>query len=299
MHLTRAFHGRSGYTMSLTNTDPTKTDRFPKFDWPRIDVPAVRFPIHAHLADIEAAERHALAQARAAFEAHPHDIACFLAEPIQGEGGDNHLRAEFLQAIQGLCHEYDALFVLDEVQTGVGLTGTPWAYQQLGLEPDIVAFAKKTQVGGIMAGRRVDEVTDNVFTVSSRINSTWGGGLVDMVRSRRLLEIIEADGLFDLAAKRGVWFLQELHGLEERHPHLVTNVRGRGLMCAIDLPDSASRDYAVAALRDEHVIALSCGGRSIRFRPALSVTEDELAVGVAALDRVLHRLAATIANEGQ
>jgi L-lysine 6-transaminase len=183
------------------------------------------------------------------------------------------------------------------VQTGVGLTGTPWAYQQLGLEPDIVAFAKKVQLGGIMAGRRVDEVADNVFVVSSRINSTWGGGLVDMVRARRLLEIIEADGLFDLAAKRGDWLIHELHELAERHHGVISNVRGRGLMCAVDLPDSASRDYAIAALRDERVLALPCGQRSIRFRPALSVTEDELAVGITALDRVLVRLAATVANE--
>jgi L-lysine 6-transaminase len=296
LHLTRAFHGRSGYTMSLTNTDPAKTDRFPKFDWPRIDVPAVVFPVDAHLDAIEAAEAHALRQARAAFEAHPHDIACFIAEPIQGEGGDNHLRPQFLQAMQTLCREYDALFILDEVQTGVGLTGSPWAYQQLGLEPDIVAFAKKVQLGGIMAGRRVDEVADNVFAVSSRINSTWGGGLADMVRARRILEIIEAEGLFDLAAKRGDRLLHELQGLAERHG-IVSNVRGRGLMCALDLPDSASRDYALAALREERVLTLPCGARSIRFRPALTVTEDELAVGVSALDRVLVRLAATVANE--
>ncbi len=291
MHLTRAFHGRSGYTLSLTNTDPVKTDRFPKFDWPRIDVPAVRFPIHEHLADIEAAERHALAQAQAAFEAFPHDIACFIAEPIQGEGGDNHLRAEFLVAMQALCHRYDALFVLDEVQTGVGLTGTPWCYQQLGLAPDIVAFAKKLQVGGIMAGRRVDDVGDNVFTVSSRINSTWGGSLVDMVRSRRLLEIIEADGLFDAAARRGDWLLAGLHDVGHHHQNLVTNVRGRGLMCAIDLPDAHRRDLVVAGLREERVLALPCGERSVRFRPALSVTEDELGIGLLALERVLSRIA--------
>src|SRR5580704_854992 len=133
MHLTRAFHGRSGYTLSLTNTEPIKTDRFPKFDWPRIEVPAARFPLADHLAEVEQAEARALAQARAAFEAAPHDIACFLAEPIQGEGGDNHMRPEFLRAMQEMCHTYDALFVLDEVQTGVGLTGTAWAYQQLGL----------------------------------------------------------------------------------------------------------------------------------------------------------------------
>jgi L-lysine 6-transaminase len=293
LHLTHAFHGRSGYTLSLTNTDPTKTDRFPTFGWPRIDTPSVTFPVAEHRSDIEAAEAHALAQASAAFDANPHDIACFIAEPIQGEGGDNHLRAEFLLAMQELCLANDALFVLDEVQTGVGLTGTPWAYQQLGLEPDIVAFGKKVQVGGIMAGRRIDEVPDNVFAVSSRINSTWGGGLVDMVRSRRLLEIIESDGLFDRAAKLGEVLQRNLRDLGDRHAELVSNVRGRGLMCALDLPDSALRDRVIKGLRDERVIVLGCGGRSVRLRPALSITEDELGIGLAALDRVLNGLETT------
>jgi len=293
MHLTRAFHGRSGYTMSLTNTDPTKTDRFPAFDWPRIEVPAVTFPLEKHRAAVEAAEEHALAQARAAFDRHPHDIACFIAEPIQAEGGDNHMRPEFLQAMQALCHANDALFVLDEVQTGVGTTGTAWAYQQLGLEPDVVAFGKKVQLGGIMAGRRVDEVADNVFHVSSRINSTWGGGLTDMVRSRRILEIIEADGLFDRAAKTGSYLLNELHGLADRHAGLVSNARGRGLMCAIDLPDGAQRDDVIIRLREMQVLVLPCGERTVRFRPALNITTDELKVGVQALDNVLGPLAAT------
>jgi L-lysine 6-transaminase len=177
--------------------------------------------------------------------------------------------------------------VLDEVQTGVGVTGTAWAYQQLGLEPDIVAFAKKVQVGGVMAGRRVDEVLDNVFRVQSRIGSTWGGGLVDMVRSRRILEIIERDGLFEHAARVGKWFLAQLQDLGDRHPEMVSNVRGRGLMCAFDLPDTASRDAAIGRLHEEHVLVLPCGGRSIRFRPPLQITEDELEFGLKALDRVL------------
>ncbi|MFC4531268.1 L-lysine 6-transaminase [Sphaerisporangium dianthi] len=280
LHLTRAFHGRSGYTLSLTNTEPVKTERFPVFDWPRIDVPAI------HFGDVEAAEERALAQARAAFDRHPHDIACFIAEPIQGEGGDNHMRPEFLQAVQRLCHERDALFIMDEVQTGVGLTGTPWAYQQLGLAPDIVAFAKKAQLGGIMAGRRVDEVPGNVFQTSGRINSTWGGGLVDMVRSRRLLEIIERDGLFARAAVLGEALLGGLRDLEAGFPGLVRNARGRGLMCAFDVPDG--RDRVVRALReDEGVLVLPCGERSVRLRPALSVTPEEIAYGLAAIARAL------------
>jgi L-lysine 6-transaminase len=284
LHLTKAFHGRSGYTMSLTNTDPVKTERYPVFDWPRIDVPAI------HHGDVEAAEERALAQARAAFERYPYDIACFIAEPIQGEGGDNHMRAQFLQAMQGLCHEHDALFVLDEVQTGGGTTGTPWAYQQLGLSPDIVAFAKKVQVGGIMAGGRLDQVPDNVFRQSGRINSTWGGGLVDMVRSRGLLEIVERDGLIPRAGTLGALILERLTKLEAEHPATVANVRGRGLMCAFDLPGTAERDALVTQLREEAgVLVLPCGPRSVRLRPALNISEHDLDHGLAALSTSLEQ----------
>ncbi|TXK38817.1 L-lysine 6-transaminase [Nonomuraea sp. C10] len=282
LHLTQAFHGRSGYTLSLTNTDPVKTDRFPTFDWPRVEVPAI------HAGDVEAAEERALAQARAAFERHPHDIACFIAEPIQGEGGDNHMRPEFLRAMQDLCHAHDALFVLDEVQTGGGTTGTPWAYQQLGLQPDIVAFAKKVQVGGIMAGRRVDEVPGNVFERSGRINSTWGGGLVDMVRSRGILEIVERDGLIPRAAALGTTILERLTKLEAEHPETVSGVRGRGLMCAFDLPAPSDRDALVTRLREEAgVLVLPCGPRSVRLRPALNIPEQDVDHGLTALSALL------------
>jgi L-lysine 6-transaminase len=281
LHLRKAFHGRSGYTLSLTNTDPVKTALFPTFDWPRIDVPALRFPVDADA--VAAAEARALAQARAPCAAHPHDHAGFIAEPIQGEGGDNHMRAEFLQAMQALCREHDALFVLDEVQTGGGMTGTAWAYQQLGLAPDVVAFGKKLQVCGIMAGGRVDEVPDNVFAVSSRINSTWGGGLADMVRSRRYLEVVEAEGLIERAAVVGKRLLDGLSSVPG-----IDNVRGRGLFVAVDLPTPEARAAAVARLhRDENVLILGGGERSIRFRPALTVGEDELDLAVAALARAV------------
>jgi L-lysine 6-transaminase len=285
LHLTGAFHGRSGYTMSLTNTDPAKTDRFPRFDWPRIDTP------HTGLDDVEEAERHALAQMRAAFAAYPHDIACFLCEPVQGEGGDRHLRPEFLRAAQDLCREHDALFVVDEVQTGVGMTGTMWAHLGLGLEPDIVAFGKKTQVCGVMAGRRVEELETNATRVSSRINSTWGGNLADMVRARRIYEVIEAENLVERAARLGDVLLSGLVDLAERHPGLVANPRGKGLMCAIDLPSPSIRDAVVADLfEQEQVIILGTGQRGIRFRPTLTVAAEELALALCALDRSLRRV---------
>jgi len=286
LHLEQAFHGRTGYTMSLTNTDANKVARFPKFDWPRIPAPSIDGST-----DVEAAERAALAAARNAFEANPHDVACFIMEPIQGEGGDNHFRPEFLQAMQALCREFDALFVIDEVQTGCGMTGTAWAYQQLGVAPDVVAFGKKTQVCGVMAGGRVDEVPQNVFAVSSRINSTWGGNLTDMVRSRRILEVIEADGLIERAASLGEHLIAGLHALADMHP-AVSSVRGRGLMCAFTLPTAEMRDAVIARLReDERVLVLGCGASSLRFRPAMTVSVGELDRGLAAIDRTLSSLA--------
>ena len=286
MHLKEAFHGRSGYTMSLTNTDPNKIARFPKFNWPRIDT-----PFWAENRDMDAVERHTLDQAAAAFEAHPHDIAAFIMEPIQGEGGDHRFRASFLQQMKELCHGHDALFILDEVQTGGGMTGTPWAWQHYGVAPDVMAFGKKLQVCGITAGGRVDEVRGNVFETSSRINSTWGGNLTDMVRSRRILEVIEADDLMGNARREGEYLLGRLQELRDRHA-IVGNPRGIGLMCAISLPDKALRDEAIRRLAaDERVLMLGCGVRSLRLRPPLTVTRGVLDRALDALDRVLTGLA--------
>lgn len=281
MHLTGAFHGRSGYTMSLTNTDPNKVARFPKFRWPRLTSPYI-----ADERDVPAWEAATLAEAQEAFEAHPHDIACFIMESVQGEGGDHHFRPEFFAAMRDLCHRHDALFVLDEVQTGGGFTGKPWAYQHKGITPDVVAFGKKLQVCGVMAGGRVDEVPDNVFRVSSRINSTWGGNLADMVRSRRILEVVEADDLMTNATERGAELLDGLRALADRH-EMVGNPRGLGIMCAVTLPDAATRNACLGQLMDtERIVMLGCGERSLRVRPPLTVGSDDIQRALGALDRV-------------
>ncbi|MEB2311945.1 MAG: L-lysine 6-transaminase [Sorangiineae bacterium] len=287
LHLRDAFHGRSGYTLSVTNSDPVKTRWFPKFDWPRIDNPAIVFPLEGeHLARVAAAEAEALRQAERHFDERPDDIAAILVEPIQGEGGDNHFRPEFLARLRRLADEREALLIFDEVQTGLGLTGSWWAFEQLGVTPDIVCFAKKMQVGGIFVGARVDEIETNVFKVPSRINSTWGASLVDMVRATRILEIIENERLLDNARARGEELLAGLAELARRRP-AVTNSRGRGLMCAIDLPTTEARDRVVRECFDDGMIVLKCGARSVRFRPTLTVTAEAIAEGVERLDRAI------------
>jgi L-lysine 6-transaminase len=286
VHLEHAFHGRSGYTLSLTNTDPVKTNYFPKFDWPRIPCPAVTFPLDGdHLTRVQEAEQLSIAAAERAFDQHSDDIAAILVEPIQGEGGDNHFRPEFLRELRRLADEREALLIYDEVQTGLGITGQWWAYQHHGIAPDILCFAKKMQVGGIFAARRVDQVESNVFTTPGRISSTWGGSLVDMVRCTRILEIIVAEGLLDNAAARGSELLAGLRRIEQRYQGSVTNARGLGLMCALDLPTEELRNRVVRQCFNDGMIVLPSGRRAVRFRPSLTVEPHIIDEGIERLER--------------
>jgi len=290
LHFEQAFHGRSGYALSVTNTDPAKTLHFPKFPWPRLPAPAMRFPQdEAAVNEVEELERLALAKAERAFDIHGPDIAAILIEPIQGEGGDNHFRPQFLQALRRLADERSALLIFDEVQTGVGLTGTWWAHEQLGVVPDIICFAKKMQVGGILVSRRVDDV-DSVFKVPSRISSTWGGALVDMVRGTRILETIVSEQLLSNAVQRGEELQAGLTLLRQRFPTLVRNTRGRGLMCAMDLPTTEQRNALVKAAFAEHLLLLQCGPNTVRFRPFLNVRSEHLQEMLARLGRALTKL---------
>lgn len=277
IHFKEAFHGRTGYTLSLTNTfSPEKTKYFPKFQWPRIINPKIRFPLNQeNLSDVKEREEQAVNQIQEVIEENPHDISSLIIEPIQGEGGDNHFRAEFFQQLRSICDNYDIMFILDEVQSGMGLTGEMWAYEHFDVTPDIVCFGKKTQVCGIMVTSRVDEVKNNVFNVSSRINSTWGGNLVDMVRCQKYLEIIQEENLIKNAETQGKRLLQGLRDLEQDSP-MISNTRGRGLMCAFDCATSQQRDDFKNMAYNQGLVILGCGEKTIRFRPALNITEEEV-----------------------
>ena len=305
LHFEKCFHGRSGYTLSLTDSpDPRKVKYFPKFDWPRVSTPNIKFPLDANsIEDVIARENISLNQIKDAIKSNPDDIACIIIEPIQGEGGDNHFRPEFLIALKDLCLDNDMLLVFDEVQTGVGITGEMWAHQHLckvscdcgsltrcqPMEPDIISFGKKTQCCGIFAGKRLDEVENNVFHESSRINSTWGGNLVDMVRFTIYLEIIEKENLVSKARNNGLYLLEQLSGLQAEFDS-ISNARGKGLFCAFDLPNTELRDSLASKLMDNKVIVLGSGKRSIRFRPHLNITKQDIDKGISAIKNCLKSL---------
>ena len=280
IHFTECFHGRTGYTMSLTDSpDPRKTLYFPQFDWPRIDNPKLHFPLtDESLEQVLKAEATAINQIKSAVAENPDEIAALIIEPIQGEGGDNHFRGEFLQELRALADEHEFMLIYDEVQTGVGVTGKMWAHQLFNssARPDIIAFGKKMQICGIFAGERVDEVENNVFHESSRLNSTWGGNVVDMVRITLYLEIIAAEDLVNRAATNGDYLVAKLHDIQADFDGLVSNVRGRGLFAAFDLPDGTARDNLANLIIAEGALILGSGKKTIRFRPHLNITREEI-----------------------
>jgi L-lysine 6-transaminase len=291
LHFTHAFHGRSGYTMSLTNTDPRKTDLFAKFPWPRVNSPFLNFslPENGRQQNVIEKEKLAEAQIRRFIEERGHDIAAIIVEPIQAEGGDNHFRVQWLRLLRRICDENDMLLILDEVQTGMGVTGLNWCWQHFDVLPDLLVFGKKAQVCGVMAGPRLDEVKDNVFRLPSRINSTWGANLCDFVRSTHFLRIIEKEKLVEHATVQGARLLEELRQIARNHPGL-TGVRGRGLLLAFDLPTRAMRDRFWSGAFEMGLLVLRCGERSIRLRPVMDVTDDAMQAALVVIDAECQQL---------
>src|SRR2546428_7297541 len=275
LHFRHAFHGRSGYTMSLTNTDPRKTDLFAKFDWPRGSCPFIdfAFPESEREKDVIAREKKSEQEIRDYVDKRKIDICAIIIEPIQGEGGDNHFRGEWLKKLREICDDNDILLIFDEVQCGMGVTGKMWCCQHFDVLPDLLAFGKKAQTCGVMAGPRLDEVKDNAFRLPSRLNSTWGGNLTDMVRSTHYMHIIEEEFLVENAAKVGAYFLDQLRDLQRYEP-TISAVRGRGLLLSFDMPDGDTRERFWKGLFDLGVLTLRSGDRSIRFRPALDITAE-------------------------
>ncbi|MFT7298583.1 MAG: L-lysine 6-transaminase [Sphingobacteriales bacterium] len=289
IHFEQAFHGRTGYTLSLTNTLPEKTKWFAKFDWPRVSNPHIKFPYtDASYEDLKKREELCFSQIENAFKENPDDICAILIEPVQSEGGDFHFRNEFFEKLRAICDEKDCLLIYDEVQTGVALSGKFWLHEHFGenARPDIIAFGKKMQVCGILAGGKVDEVETNCFNVSSRINSTWGGNLVDMVRSKRILEIIAEDDLVEHAAKMGEYLNDHLVGLSEKFP-AVTSVRHKGLVAAFDLPTGEARDAIISKGMEMNVMFLGSGDKTIRFRPSLIIQKEDIDKGMVVLATIL------------
>jgi L-lysine 6-transaminase len=290
IHFREAFHGRSGYTMSLTNSDPNKVQYFPKFKWPRVLNPKITFPLNEeNLNKVIEAENTAISQIKQAISDNKDDIAALIIEPVQGEGGDNHFRKEFFRQLRNLCDENEIMLIFDEVQTGIALTGKWWAHQhdKIGVVPDMISFGKKTQVCGVLCTERIDEIEDNVFRKASRINSTWGGNQVDMKRFTKILQVIEEEDLVKNCELMGDYLQSKINELVGKYPGKLSGARGLGLFCAFDCSDSEMRNSITKKALESGLLILGCGEMSIRFRPPVIVKNEQIDEAMEILDKVI------------
>ena len=292
IYFNQAFHGRSGYTLTLTNTsDPRKTMYFPKFPWFKVHNPHLTFPYDDEMIEILIEnEKKVIDSINDILSKNKGDIAAIIIEPIQGEGGDNHFRNEFMLELRRVCDENDIIFIFDEVQTGIGITGKMWAHEHFSIKPDIISFGKKTQVCGMLAGNKIYDLDNNVFKESSRINSTFGGNLVDMYRFKLILEIIKKENLLNNATQMGKYLLKNINSLSEEFPGYVTNPRGVGLFCAFDMTSTIERDKLINLLFKNKLLILGSGDKSIRFRPHLNVLKKDLDLAIDVIYNTLKKM---------
>ena len=292
IHFKECFHGRSGYTMSLTDSsDPRKTMYFPKFPWFKFDNPHMEFPFNDEkLQLLIENEQKVVDGIKDVVNDNHGGIAALIIEPVQGEGGDNHFRDQFLIQLKEICVDNDIIFIFDEVQTGIGITGKMWAHEHFSVKPDIISFGKKTQVCGMLAGDKIYNLDNNVFKESSRINSTFGGNLVDMYRFKLILEIIEQENLLVNATGMGEYLLKNIKNLSDNFPGYVTNPRGLGLFCAFDMPSGIERDKLISKLYENKLLILGSGDQSVRFRPHLNVTKEDIDIAINIIFNVLQKM---------
>lgn len=214
------------------------------------------------------------------------DVAAIIFEPIQGEGGVRAAPPGFIASLREIADDAGALLLADEVQTGIGRTGSFLATAQAGVEPDAAALAKGLG-GGFPIGAMVCKEHLSGALPPGSHGSTFGGNPLASATALAVLEIVESEGLVARAAELGETLAGLLRALAAKHPRFVGEVRGCGLLQAVVLKDGVDARELVGALRDAGLLLTLAGGAALRFSPALTVTPEHLAEGVAIVDRVL------------
>ena len=274
------FHGRSLGALSLTRSKVIHKLDMPAFAWPMVSFPDVRFPLAEHAAANRASEARSLEELEAALKAGSGSVAAVIVEPIQGEGGDRHASPDFFREIQRLTRAHNAAFIVDEVQTGGGATGTFWAHEAWALAepPDIVTFSKKMQLGGYYS------TEEYAAREPYRIFNTFLGDPFRGAQLEVIVEIIEKGGLLERVRGTGALLVRELGLLAERHPDLLSGARGAGTFAAIDVRDPETQHSLLNGLRQRGLEVGGSGTRSIRFRPALVFGPRHVAEAIGILD---------------
>ncbi|MSP56152.1 MAG: aminotransferase class III-fold pyridoxal phosphate-dependent enzyme [Myxococcales bacterium] len=282
-----AFHGRGLGPMSATHSKLMHKADLPAFPWPMVTFPANRFPLARFAEENAKAEAYSLAELSRVLDQYAGRVAAVLVEPMQSEGGDRHASAAFFRGVQRLAGDAGAALILDEVQTGVAITGTMWAHEQLDLPrpPDLVTFGKKMQLGGFFA------TSDYDIRRFGRMYQTRNGDRARAMLAHTTLLTIDAEDLLTNVRETGRFFLAGLEGIAERYPSLITEARGLGFLLAFDLPAPASRDDFLGRCMKRGVFASYTGTRSVRIRPHLITGVAEVEEALACFDAVAREMA--------
>jgi acetylornithine/N-succinyldiaminopimelate aminotransferase len=215
------------------------------------------------------------------------ETAAIMIEPLMGEGGVRTVEPSFLRALRELCDQHGLLLVFDEVQTGMGRTGDLFAYQRTGVAPDVMSLAKALgggfPVGAVLATREAAK-----GMTAGTHGSTFGGNPLAMSAANATLEVMLEPGFLDHVKRIGLLFKQRLAEIKDRYPALIAEVRGEGLLVGLRALIPAGE--LVDALRGEKMLTVAAGDNVVRLLPPLIVTEQELAEGLARLDRACAKL---------
>lgn len=260
----KSFHGRTFAALSATRSKPIHKLDLPAFDWPVAPFPTLKYPLDQHQAENRAEEDRCLLAVDEILRTWKDPVAGVLVEPIQSEGGDNHATPHFFRELQKICNKRGTAFIVDEVQTGLGASGSMWAHEKWGLEspPDLMTFSKKALTGGFY-------YTDK-FRIDAgyRVFNTWMGDAIRVRQLEEVIEVIKDEDLLSSTKEAGKALVDCLN----RHAAAgapIQNVRGNGTIVACDAPTPELRDQLYARLRDNGALVGVNGPQTLRFRPSL------------------------------
>ncbi|VDK56990.1 unnamed protein product [Anisakis simplex] len=284
-----AFHGRTLGALTMTRSKAIHKVDIPAFDWPAAEFPRYKYPLEKNIQYNTEQDAMCLANVEELIAERKKakcDIAALIVEPIQSEGGDHHGSPQFFQGLRDITKKNGIVFIVDEVQTGGGGTGSYWAHESWNLSspPDMVCFSKKFMVGGYFYAEhlRVKE--------AYRIYNTWMGEPTKLILLEKAVEVIERDNLLEQVRRVGKGLQSGLRNIESAYSSKMHNVRGLGTYCAFDLDDSEHRDKFVDIAISKGLHIGGCGVTGIRFRPALIFGEKHLEITLDILSKSMKQL---------
>lgn len=260
----QAFHGRLFGSLTATASKAIHKVDIPAFDWPKAPFPQLKYPLADNVEHNQKVEKACLDEVENLIVNAKKPVAAVVVEPIQSEGGDNHASPDFFRKLQSICQSHDVLFIVDEVQTGVGATGTFWAHEAWNLPtpPDMVTFSKKFQAAGFFLSGKLRP------THAYRLYNTWMGDPVRAMQAAAIVQEIKDKDLLSNVKDVGKYIQDNLEEMTKTTP--IDNIRGQGAFIAFDLPDGAKRDAFLNDMRQRGVNIGGCGDRTVRLRPMLT-----------------------------